>query len=409
MEPYRKSQANTSCLAINDDGDEDEIATSGELAVPSPGDERLNATPRTLPTQRSSQDGLPTDAEIVALAQSGPLLRFASENIPNLDKDLPLAIAQAVVAHSAKQWTPEVSQRFWHAFNTLTAVIKPVTMDCLATIHKNIPRRRVLAFWRVPAPESLEERSSRRYTSSLIWLLVLLVPLQLVIWVYTNLSSELDGVAKAATESQATLLTKCQALSIPTTGVRGVPHKWTNEENASYYDILRREADVRQANLQLFQAARLLGRLIFAKIEELPEEHISDKDWFLACQRVAEVARERIQAAAGITGRARLMSSVLLQFVLPILLGTIGAIAYILRSSSEQIRTSTFSTTTPIRNLVRVALGALMGVVIGLFSGLSAQITLPPLALAFLAGYGVEAVFSIFDGFIERLKEPSGK
>jgi hypothetical protein len=62
---------------------------------------------------------------------------------------------------------------------------------------------------------------------------------------------------------------------------------------------------------------------------------------------------------------------------------------------------------TPIRNWVRVLLGALMGVVVGLFSGISHQISLPPLAVAFLAGYGVEAVFSIFDGFITRMRQPS--
>jgi hypothetical protein len=61
----------------------------------------------------------------------------------------------------------------------------------------------------------------------------------------------------------------------------------------------------------------------------------------------------------------------------------------------------------PIRNWVRVLLGALMGVVVGLFSGISHQISLPPLAVAFLAGYGVEAVFSIFDGFITRMRQPS--
>jgi uncharacterized membrane protein len=92
---------------------------------------------------------------------------------------------------------------------------------------------------------------------------------------------------------------------------------------------------------------------------------------------------------------------------LPILLGALGALAYVLRSTSEQIRDSTFSTTTPTRNIVRVVLGALMGVVVGLFAtSLTKEITLPPLALAFIAGYGVEGFFSIFDGFIGRLRTP---
>jgi hypothetical protein len=56
---------------------------------------------------------------------------------------------------------------------------------------------------------------------------------------------------------------------------------------------------------------------------------------------------------------------------------------------------------------MRTMLGALMGMVVGLFSGLSSQLSLPPLALAFLAGYGVEAVFSMFDGLVERFRQPA--
>jgi len=45
-----------------------------------------------------------------------------------------------------------------------------------------------------------------------------------------------------------------------------------------------------------------------------------------------------------------------------------------------------------------------MGVVIGLFSDLSGKINLQPLALAFLAGYGVEPVFTLFDSLIAKLR-----
>ena len=82
-----------------------------------------------------------------------------------------------------------------------------------------------------------------------------------------------------------------------------------------------------------------------------------------------------------------------------------GAVAYVIRTISDQIRTTTFSSSSPIRHVMRVALGALAGLVIGLFSGLSAQLSLPPLALAFLAGYGVEAVFSTFDAIVARFRE----
>jgi len=54
---------------------------------------------------------------------------------------------------------------------------------------------------------------------------------------------------------------------------------------------------------------------------------------------------------------------------------------------------------------MRVASGVVVGAVIGLFNGLSSQLTPSPVALAFLAGYGVEAVFAMFDGLIARFKE----
>jgi hypothetical protein len=53
---------------------------------------------------------------------------------------------------------------------------------------------------------------------------------------------------------------------------------------------------------------------------------------------------------------------------------------------------------------MRTALGAMAGLVVGLFSDLSTKLSLPPLAVAFLAGYGVEALFSMFDGFIAKFK-----
>jgi hypothetical protein len=53
---------------------------------------------------------------------------------------------------------------------------------------------------------------------------------------------------------------------------------------------------------------------------------------------------------------------------------------------------------------MRVTLGALAGVFVGFFTNISSQIPLSPLPLALLAGYGVEALFAMFDGFITKFK-----
>ena len=113
--------------------------------------------------------------------------------------------------------------------------------------------------------------------------------------------------------------------------------------------------------------------------------------------------------SANVQQASNLVIGIIGSYVLPVLFGTVGAIAYVLRTISEQIRNTTFSKNSPIRHFMRVTLGTLMGAVIGLFSGSTSQLTLPPLALAFLAGYGVEGVFEMFDALIQRVGRQEGR
>ena len=90
--------------------------------------------------------------------------------------------------------------------------------------------------------------------------------------------------------------------------------------------------------------------------------------------------------------------------MVPLLLGAIGACTYVLRLMSQQIADTTFSSTSPIRHFVRVALGALAGVAIGL-GGFAPENGLSAAALAFLAGYAVEPVFATLDAFAAKFRQ----
>jgi hypothetical protein len=50
-----------------------------------------------------------------------------------------------------------------------------------------------------------------------------------------------------------------------------------------------------------------------------------------------------------------------------------------------------------------------MGSVVGLFADLSAKFSLPPLAIAFLAGYGVDSIFAAFDSLTDKFRPGSPK
>ena len=137
--------------------------------------------------------------------------------------------------------------------------------------------------------------------------------------------------------------------------------------------------------------------------EEKPPESTDPGLWYKEFRYVEKKLSAVLATSANVKQAADLVIGVFGSYILPVLFGIVGAVAYVVRPISEQIRNTTFSETSPIRHLMRITLGALMGAVIGLFSGSTSPLTLPPLALSFLAGYGVEGVFRMFDELIQRL------
>ena len=112
------------------------------------------------------------------------------------------------------------------------------------------------------------------------------------------------------------------------------------------------------------------------------------------------------------------ISQIMLEFVskylLPLLYGLLGACVYVLRSLSKEIKNLVYTVESDIRFQLRIYLGALAGLAIGWFiteqsaPGLLRSVT--PIALAFIAGYSVELMFSAMDTIIDAFaKEAKGK
>jgi len=112
---------------------------------------------------------------------------------------------------------------------------------------------------------------------------------------------------------------------------------------------------------------------------------------------------------------------VISEFILPLLYGLLGACVYVLRDLTNAISSVTFSKSTMINYSLRLIMGPLVGIAIGLFLGTPAanltdasnlvdnpvMTVIPPtipslgtMALAFLAGYSVEVLFSALDTLI---------
>ncbi len=101
-------------------------------------------------------------------------------------------------------------------------------------------------------------------------------------------------------------------------------------------------------------------------------------------------------------------------YVLPILYGALGSFGFVLRRLNRQLADYLLTPRMLRANRIRILLGVMTGACIGLFvntsagsattSGLGgAAVTLTASGIAFLAGYGVEAVFKMFDSLMNHV------
>ena len=350
----------------------------------------------------------PTIEESVALSRSEALLRFAAENVPTLDNTVSLAIAQATESQETDSWSPEMSQMFWAAYNRLSEAVKPVTPE---TLNAVTPVERQRPSWmRFLGTEesSLATRTSGRFLAVLVMLLLVTVPIQLYAWTLTNLQKDMDSANALLVTSADKFAARYGDLSKTLAG----KDNYTAQQSSATTQLMQAIPNLRfSAQAVQSKSETLRQWRTFSWGRWLPTTASPAGpavEWYNAAGDVLRTVGEAKNAVVREDTSATLVVGILLSFVMPILFGTIGALAYVIRTISSQITSYTFSATSPIRHWLRVALGALLGVVVGLFTDLTQQLSLQPLAIAFLAGYGVEAVFSMFDGLIERFKTAPG-
>jgi hypothetical protein len=70
---------------------------------------------------------------------------------------------------------------------------------------------------------------------------------------------------------------------------------------------------------------------------------------------------------------------------------------------SQQIHARTYTPTHV--EFARIIIALIAGLVVGLFGNFTQGISLSPLAVAFLVGYGVETFFSFLDTLLETLRK----
>jgi hypothetical protein len=103
---------------------------------------------------------------------------------------------------------------------------------------------------------------------------------------------------------------------------------------------------------------------------------------------------------------AKSLIQILTLYILPLLYGLLGGLAFVLRSISVETKSVTYTKSSNLKYGLRIHLGALAGLAIGLFWGdiekqnLNFIESVSTAFVAFLAGYSVEFVFRLVDQLI---------
>jgi uncharacterized membrane protein len=334
----------------------------------------------------------PTPAEAEALAASSNLVKFAAETVKDIPAETVATIYSALDAATTERWNQEIAAKFWPAYNSLCSLIKPVTVEALLVNRTDGARL------------SLAKLTSQRYLRLLYALLVIAVIVGFATTTASALAKEIrdlvdagnkvtDQIVELADRLEATVGRR-EFSEVTDPEAKKIIAQLQSRLQEQYYLLdkiaPKTNTETRLASFGWTGFPYGLGRL----------QPVADLVGVSAEVNNYQVTRRDVetQLASDSIAIGLLNSS-----VLPIILGLMGACAYIVRLISDQIRDTTFSPTSPTRHRVRLALGGLAGVVIG-YGGVAQSAGLSPAALAFIAGYAVEPVFATLDGIAARFR-----
>jgi hypothetical protein len=114
--------------------------------------------------------------------------------------------------------------------------------------------------------------------------------------------------------------------------------------------------------------------------------------------------------------RTLILLAALTGFVMPMLLGLLGACVYVVREIDQQIQASTLEARESIHGSLRMLLGATLGGLLGVMWTADQPVRLEGVsltlgALAFFVGFSVEIVFRLVDTLVravaDRISKPS--
>jgi hypothetical protein len=329
------------------------------------------------------------------------LVAHAAESGLKLEPEVVSIIESAREDFGHKPWT-QIAKQFWPAYSQLCALVKPVTAESLrASSGRDLKGILTQYRWRAT------------------WLAGIILPLSVVMFINTSISNDISDRIKEdntlAVNLRESLLALSASVSQANAPQAAPPAPMLSGRKPTERDAVTALQEFATANRILYGRANLLNHFVM-NAEHDPFEGWSSEDKHKALELspklddIPGAGFDKIGTYQVVRAYAKNVQQINLvlygaitAYLLPILYALLGAYAYALRSLSDQTTQRTYQPS--YAAFARIIIALIAGLVVGLFSNFTQGISLSPLAIAFLVGYGVEIFFSFLDAFLETLKK----
>lgn len=316
-------------------------------------------------------------------------------------------IAEARECYGRGEFSADAQKKFYADFSKLAAKVAPVTVSTLkASLEDYGPGRRTWFGWGERVPCSHAQRAGIFHRR---WGMVALITL-LVIQSYWLVGSNLLNAIPKFSDAQQTALLAVEAKKRlrareiqpqqpqPSPAAQALTTSSPAAQPALAEKDIANEAALLAAEHLVDERTRIADMLATWCKKLLPDSWVPAraKAGATHSQELEQLDSDRVIALA-----SRVLE-VLQQYVLPLLYGWLGAMAYVLRTLGQQSRARLFSTENQTDFNLRVWLGVVAGLAIGWFfrsdKGMGPAVgSISALALAFVAGYSVDLLFTAMD------------
>ena len=396
-----------------------------------------------------------------SIDEASLLVWYASKKgLSDLDLKTIKPITDAKKKFKDNNLEPNDESLFWDSFRAIAKIVAPVTVDSIRSSYDLDSDRK-----------SSAKKAIGRYRTSTLVILIILVLLQAYWFIGTSIKADIESAMKDQAEANLTeyeyfineeilLAEENKIAKIVMQKQETIGRLKENKISGDDPRIpdLEDQLSSHKTELQLIREKKVES---VKKMMSLIERKKGNKDsidgnylildswdfytellmWITSDKKEIEnltqeekwkILQKEKRRAANLNGmgenedkmlRISLLttSSVLAlfnQYLLPLLYGLLGSLAYILRTLTREIHDVTYTRNSNVRYRLRWPLGVLAGVTIGWFFNpetLELAGTITPLGLAFLAGYSVELLFvgldriiSAFTGSQDGARHPSG-